>query len=95
MGSYHVKQPIQMLNEFDKQETQLLSSSDEYTFNPETIAYPETARWVLCGLKNLTRTPSKDSLAGQKLIQCGVLPILLQTLNVEDRKYHGFNIDSL
>ena len=57
---------------------------DNRVFNSDNLAFPETARWALCGMKNLTQPPSRDSLAAQKLLQCNMLPILLQTINVKD-----------
>ena len=45
-------------------------------FDPRNLAFPETARWSLCALKNLTRS-SKDPLAAHALISSGVLPLIL------------------
>jgi hypothetical protein len=59
---------------------------DEVLFHVDDIAHPETARWALCGMKNLTHPHCKDSFAGQQLIDCGILPILMQTLNVEKKE---------
>lgn len=69
----------------------------EIPFHSDDVTFPETARWALCGMKNLTRPPCcKD--VGHKLIQeYDIVPILLQTLNVEESQEftqdpQGFNI---
>jgi len=50
-------------------------------FNPDAIAFPETARWALCGMKNLTR-PSRDPIAAHALVQSGVLHMILRVLTI-------------
>ena len=44
-------------------------------------AYPETARWCLSALKNLTR-PTKDSTSAMVLVQTGVVPIIMRMLTL-------------
>ncbi len=71
------------------------------------IAHPETAKWCMCGMKNLSR-PSRDPVAAKKLIQCGVLNVILRVLQVgsgsarqasndfhrfASSEYRGINID--
>ena len=46
--------------------------------NPQ---FPETARWCICALKNLTR-PSKDPLAAHAVTDSGIVPLLLKILTV-------------
>jgi hypothetical protein len=57
------------------------SSSQKMSF-AKSVKYPDTARWCLCGMKNLTR-PSKDPLAAQELMQAGVLDVLLSIVSIE------------
>ena len=45
------------------------------------ITHPETARWCLCGIKNLTR-PSKDPIAAQALVQSGIIQVVLRVLSI-------------
>lgn len=63
-------------------------NSKDNIFDIDDIAFPETARWALCGIKNLTRQPNKDSYAGHKLLECNVLPALLKTINVDHNHDH-------
>ena len=71
------------------------------------IAHPETAKWCMCGLKNLSR-PSRDPVAAKMLIQAGVLHVVLRVLQVgsgsmrqasndfhkfSSGEYKGINID--
>ncbi len=72
--------------QYQDEENQGIGSGSDTCFHPNHIIYPETARWALCGMKNLSRPPCKDSFASHRLIQCGILPILLQTLNVKKKK---------
>jgi len=45
------------------------------------IRFPETARWCLCALKNLTRA-SKDSSAAYILVNTGIVPLILRIVTV-------------
>jgi hypothetical protein len=47
---------------------------------PDGQVYPETARWCLAALKNLTRPPS--TLGCEKLIASGILPLILQIITL-------------
>jgi hypothetical protein len=44
--------------------------------------YPETSRWCLSAIKNLTR-PSKESTAVDILVETGVVPLILSFVAVE------------
>lgn len=63
------------------------SNKEKQVFDVDDIAFPETARWALCGLKNLTRPPSKNTFAAEKLLQCNILPILFNTVTVKNYEY--------
>jgi hypothetical protein len=47
---------------------------------PEGQVYPETARWCLAALKNLTRPPAM--LGCQKLISSEILPLILRIITL-------------
>lgn len=48
---------------------------------PSKQLYPETARWCLAALKNLTR-PCKDATAAHILIKSGMFSVILQYLTI-------------
>lgn len=50
--------------------------------NPATFIYPETARWCLCALKNLTRPCKDGGAAVRELIHTGIVPFLLRNVAV-------------
>jgi hypothetical protein len=52
----------------------------ESTLAPENHVYPETARWCLAALKNLTRPPSTSG--AQTLLQSGIVPLILQMISI-------------
>jgi hypothetical protein len=51
--------------------------------DPSKQLFPETARWCLSVLKNLTR-PCKDVTAPTDLIESGVVPLILQFITIAD-----------
>ena len=84
---------------------------DEFQFDnlpfSNNIAHPDTAKWCLCGIKNLTR-PSKDPTAAQVLFQSGIINVVLRVLTIHSgatrqasnefntfssNDYRGINID--
>uniref|UniRef100_A0A7S4QZ69 Ataxin-10 domain-containing protein n=2 Tax=Ditylum brightwellii TaxID=49249 RepID=A0A7S4QZ69_9STRA len=50
-------------------------------FDSKNQLFPETARWCLCAMKNLTR-PSKDPIAAHAFIDAGVIPLILKIITV-------------
>jgi hypothetical protein len=57
------------------------STSDDSLVDPTRQLFPETARWCLSALKNLTR-PAKESGAAQSLIQTGIVPLILHLITI-------------
>lgn len=57
-----------------------ISQSRPLGLESETL-YPDTARWCLSAVKNLTR-PCNDATAAHILIQSGVLSLILQYISV-------------
>jgi hypothetical protein len=51
--------------------------------DPSEHLFPDTARWCLSVLKNLTR-PCKDVTALTDLIESGVVPLILQFITIAD-----------
>ena len=52
-------------------------------FDASDLLYPETARWVLCALKNLTRPGREgDDNAARSLMNAGILDYILRIVNV-------------
>lgn len=49
--------------------------------DPARLLYPETARWCLSAIKNLTR-PAKASAASSCLIETGILPLVMKLVTV-------------
>jgi hypothetical protein len=49
--------------------------------DPSKQLFPETARWCLSVLKNLTR-PCKDVTAPMDLIESGIVPLILQFITI-------------
>lgn len=80
-------EPRKLLKEFAENEKSSNKNNSIYkeneVFNVGEIAFAETARWALCGMKNLTKPPSRDSYVSEKLLECNVLPVLLHILNVQ------------
>jgi hypothetical protein len=58
----------------------------ESLLDPAKLLYPETARWCLSAIKNLTR-PAKESPASSCLIETGILPLIMKLVTV------GGNVD--
>eukprot|EP00957_Ditylum_brightwellii_P085905 6535303-Ditylum_brightwellii.AAC.1 len=50
-------------------------------FDSKNQLFPETARWCLCAMKNLTR-PSKDPIAAHAFIDAGIIPLILKIITV-------------
>ena len=65
---------------------QKLNSEQFESFNfqdsTNVSQFPETARWCLCAIKNLTR-PSKDPLAAHAIIDTGIVPLLLRIVTTD------------
>lgn len=62
--------------------TELKKSDSMFSyFNISTQQFPETARWCLCAIKNLTR-PSKDPLAAHAVIDTGIIPLILRIVTI-------------
>ena len=65
------------------------SSTNNMIYSPKALNLPfspnvthvETARWCLCGIKNISR-PSKDPIAAQALLDCGILDVVLRVLSI-------------
>jgi len=53
----------------------------ERHFYSDKQIYPETARWCLSALKNLTR-PSRDSKVAQSVASSGIIPLILRIITV-------------
>jgi len=49
--------------------------------DPARLQYPETARWCLSAIKNLTR-PGKESPAASVLIETGIVPLIMKIVTV-------------
>uniref|UniRef100_A0A7S1FVN5 Protein HGH1 homolog n=1 Tax=Corethron hystrix TaxID=216773 RepID=A0A7S1FVN5_9STRA len=54
----------------------------QISFDPAVQVFPETARWCLCALKNLTR-PSRDTYAASAIIESGIVPLIFRAITVE------------
>lgn len=67
--------PQQNLLQFGRTSQSQALASESYP------TYPETARWCLSAIKNLTR-PSNDATAAQILIKSGVHSLILQYISV-------------
>lgn len=52
-------------------------------FDPDRQTFPETARWCLSALKNLTR-PSGDASIARAVVESGILPTVLRIVEVGD-----------
>lgn len=85
------KAPKEMLDELNQTLSESKMSKNENrnhsnnnTFKEDNISLPESARWALCGVKNLTRPPSHDSKVGERLIKHGVIPMLLNILTIDE-----------
>jgi hypothetical protein len=49
--------------------------------DPDNELFPETARWCMSALKNLTR-PCKDTLAAKQLVQTRIVPLVLEFVTI-------------
>jgi len=52
-----------------------------YSMDPSNQLFPETARWSLCALKNLTRPP-RDPAAVDAVLDAQILPLILRIVTV-------------
>lgn len=68
----------------------------EAPLNPSDQVYPETARWCLAALKNLTR-PSKNGQAAVSLVKSGIVPLIMKmiTIGSEDDEEDYLNSPAL
>uniref|UniRef100_A0A7S1BNT1 Uncharacterized protein n=2 Tax=Corethron hystrix TaxID=216773 RepID=A0A7S1BNT1_9STRA len=68
----------------------------QISFNPNVQIFPETARWCLCALKNLT-VPSHNIYAATAIIGCGIMPLIFRIITpialINDPK--SCDVDSL
>ena len=55
------------------------------TFHHNEMALPESVRWALCGIKNLTVPPIREKVC-ERLIYYGVIPLLLDILKVDQEQ---------
>jgi len=79
----HVDNPEKILEEEgEEQEEDSLQTGFE-EFNPKNIMHRETARWCVCTLRNLTRSPQNEA-ALHAILDCGALPLMLKVLSVRN-----------
>ncbi len=52
----------------------------ELSLLPENHVYPETARWCLAALKNLTRPPA--TTGSEKLLASGIVPLIMRIITI-------------
>uniref|UniRef100_A0A7S4NC32 Uncharacterized protein n=1 Tax=Odontella aurita TaxID=265563 RepID=A0A7S4NC32_9STRA len=79
--------PRKMLASLVAAEQSELASSlaeDKKAFDPADLLHPETARWCLCAIKNLTRPSSavRDPLTILAVVESGTIPVLLRVVTV-------------
>ena len=60
------------------------------TFHHNEMVLPESVRWALCGIKNLTVPPFRENVS-ERLIHYGVIPLLLDFLKVDQVDARDFN----
>lgn len=53
-----------------------------YSRDPANQLFPETARWVVCALKNLSRQPSDRSII-TAILDAPILPLILQVVTAQ------------
>jgi hypothetical protein len=77
------KERLSVLLDFDESHAFLI-------FTPsKQILYPDTARWSLCALQNLTR-PTKDNInpTAHVFLQLGMLPYILRVLTIDQEDHN-------
>ena len=52
----------------------------ETSLSPENYVYPESARWCLAALKNLTRPTATPG--AQKLLETGIVPLIMRIISI-------------
>lgn len=68
--------------------------SQRKQFHPDKQIFPETARWCLSALKNLTR-PSRDSKVAKAVSAAGIIPLILRIISVgAPSQYDDINVNS-
>lgn len=72
--------PLQLQHINSDDDSTTCSKRDD-SITTATYSYPETVRWCLCGMKSLTR-PCRDPFAAHALLQSGILPIILNILDI-------------
>jgi hypothetical protein len=57
-------------------------------YNLESLVFPETLRWCLCALKNITYPLKSPITAAQAVLKCNLLPIILKLVTVDRKESH-------
>lgn len=87
---YDIRQPLSVPNEHEQYTPRDLldfvvqedpNFDNDGLLNPSGMLYPETARWCLSALKNLSR-PCKDSPAAQVLVKSGIVSHILRFVSI-------------
>ena len=93
-GQYDIKKKLQEIIEDDTKMRSVLSDSTsssrgrDFSVDIGNQVYPETARWCLAALKNLTRPSSPHS--SQSVVDTGVLPLIMGIINIVDSHPDSF-----
>lgn len=72
-------------------DTQLRGAAGTACFQPSRQIFPETARWCLSALKNLTRPSSPNVAIANAVVDSGILPLVLRIVGVgrpDDAHHH-------
>lgn len=89
--------PKQLIQGLINDESSSISNHyNDVCFDIHNMALPDTAKWALVAIKNLTRPLSKDSKMAKILLEYNVLPILhhiLKVNRVDDRQWNEKNIE--
>jgi hypothetical protein len=92
---YDIRQPLSVPNENKQYSPSYLLASvlqeDTINYNhthtllidPSLILYPETARWCLSAIKNLSR-PCKDYAVADSLVNSGILILIIRFISFAD-----------
>jgi len=69
------------LGELDYNNASSYYHSHEFLVDPAHMLYPETARWCLSALKNLSR-PCKDSAAAHTIVKSGIVHLIMRFVSI-------------
>jgi len=77
-----LKQAMEQEYKYEEESSELYKVLNDRFFDTSRLLYPETARWCLCALKNLTRPAKDTAVAARELCRTGIVPLILRIITI-------------